>query len=211
MGERICAINDCGRPVYGHGWCSMHYTRHRRYGDPLTLVRDKSRSPAAKFAAQVEPVGGCLLWTGAVDHSGYGRFGRSFTAHRFAYEMANGPVPQGLILDHLCHNADASCVGGAACAHRRCVNPTHLEAVPQAVNTRRGIGGVRAAERAAAKTHCKHGHEFTAENTRLVASRSGRLVKQCRACHRERSRQRRQKGGADMAQHCHEEHARLAD
>lgn len=69
---------------------------------------------------------GCLLWRGTTDADGYGIFsaGRPYRAHRVSYTMAIGPIPDGLVLDHLCANP-------------RCVNPDHLEAVTPAVNNSR--------------------------------------------------------------------------
>ena len=81
--------------------------------------------------------------------------------------MFVGPLPDGLVLDHLCRN-------------RACVNPEHLEPVTQSVNLLRGET-VNAA--ASARTHCINGHEFSPVNTRI--SPSGRRV--CRSCGRARS------------------------
>lgn len=47
------------------------------------------------------------------------------SAYRYYYEQARGPIPSGLVLDHVCRNP-------------RCVNPAHLEPVTQAENLRRG-------------------------------------------------------------------------
>ena len=96
----------------------------------------------ARFVVKTET---CWIWQGKKDY-GYGRVGMNGThhrAHRLIYEALKGPIPEGLQLDHLCRN-------------RSCVNPNHLEPVTGAQNCRRGIGS---------KTHCKHGHEFTEENT----------------------------------------------
>lgn len=75
---------------------------------------------AARFWSKVDKSNpGCWPWTAYVDPSGYGRFrvdGRSAGAHRVAWELTNGPIPEGLILDHTCRN-------------RRCCNPDHLHAV----------------------------------------------------------------------------------
>ncbi|MFI7678537.1 HNH endonuclease signature motif containing protein [Actinophytocola sp. NPDC049390] len=86
----------------------------------------------------------CWLWTGGLDPAGYARFrddtGRKVYVHRWAYEHYVGPVPEGLVLDHLCRI-------------RHCSNPAHLEAVTQDENMRRGAH--------ATKTHCKHGHPMS--------------------------------------------------
>jgi len=54
------------------------------------------------------------------------------------YEAANGPIPDGIYPDHLCHTNDHDCPGGTSCPHRRCVNPDHLDAVGDEENRRRG-------------------------------------------------------------------------
>ena len=73
----------------------------------------------------------CWLWTASTVTGGYGRFrylGKLMLAHRAAYEMLIGPIPAGLVIDHLCRT-------------RRCVNPSHMEPVTQAVNISRGNTG----------------------------------------------------------------------
>lgn len=82
--------------------------------------------------------GGCLLWTGKINNRGYGVFwwrGRDVYAHRAAWEMERGPVPEGMQLDHRCRV-------------RNCVNVEHLEPVTPSENLRRG----HAARSAAAST-----------------------------------------------------------
>lgn len=92
----------------------------------------------ARFVAKIEfgDGHGCWLWTGARQSRGYGSIGhgprgavRTFLAHRVAYEWFVGPIPDGLQIDHVCHNLDSTCAGGTTCAHRLCVNPDHLEIV----------------------------------------------------------------------------------
>lgn len=96
---------------------------------------------------------GCWLWTASIKETGYGQFrldGRAQYAHRIAYELCVGPIPDGLQLDHLCRV-------------RHCVNPDHLEPVTQAENAARGSWAM--------KTHCPRGHEYTPENVYFNSGR----------------------------------------
>jgi hypothetical protein len=116
----------------------------------------------------------CWIWAKYIARTGYGQTfagGRVVYAHRHFYEQYVEPIPEGLQIDHLCRV-------------RSCVNPEHLEAVTQRENILRGnsLGALRARQ-----THCKHGHEFTPENTRIASNGTRR----CRACGRERSRRMR--------------------
>ena len=141
---------------------------------------------AERFWSKATKTDTCWLWDAALGRGGYGSFrsaGQSYRAHRYAYELCNGPIPDGLQVDHACHNEDPTCQGGEQCLHRRCINPAHLEAVTGAENTRRGK---TTAALNAAKTHCPQGHEFTPENTYLIKpSRTQRNgARGCRACRR---------------------------
>jgi len=126
------------------------------------------------FMAKIEedPIRGCWNWiAGQVGRSGYGAFRKS-RAHRVAYEMFRGPIPTGLEIDHLCRN-------------RKCVNPWHLEAVTRLINVRRGLAPKVAGQFNRNKTHCPRGHPYDDENTRIYQGR-----RQCRACDREKTKQR---------------------
>jgi hypothetical protein len=79
----------------------------------------------------------CWIWQRALNIDGYGMKNRA-SAHRLYYKKFKGPIPEGLELDHLCHER-GKCPGGITCPHRRCVNPDHLEPVASATNTHRGV------------------------------------------------------------------------
>lgn len=76
---------------------------------------------------------GCWIWQGQTERDGYGKINRAgnkvILAHRLSYEMHCGPIPGGCVVDHLCHT-------------RRCVNPKHLQAVPQSVNAQYHTDGI---------------------------------------------------------------------
>lgn len=123
---------------------------------------------------------GCIVWTGKKDSHGYAytRIPGGWRAvHRITYEEVHGPIPLGLVIDHLCRRRD-------------CVNPSHLEAVTSGENTRRGLPGVL-------RTHCKNGHPLSGDNLHQTPRR-----RTCRACDRRRHREmkERQQGGRTAAE-----------
>ncbi len=128
-----------------------------------------------------EPNTGCWLWIGAHHARGYGHMAwsdrKNRRAHQIAWETVNGPVPAGLELDHV------------VCDNPGCCNPAHLRAVTHQQNVTRARTGWR---QQAEKTHCKHGHEFTPENTRIVPGRyPERACRKCRCDITRRYRERK--------------------
>lgn len=142
---------------------------------------------------KIDPVSGCWICTLTKVRGGYARVSRSvdgkprsFLAHRYAYEHLVGPIPEGLDLDHTCH--DHACPSpGPDCPHRACCNPAHLEPTTRRENITRGQRPALTAASRSSATHCKKGHLFTAENTTMQGD-----YRRCRAClqAKEKRRQR---------------------
>ena len=123
-----------------------------------------------RFLARIEVMpDGC--WRRGIGQ-GYGRChgpdGRLAATHRLSYELFVGPIPDGLVIDHLCRNP-------------ACVNPAHLEPVTVRENILRGIGPSAICAR---RTHCVNGHPFDDENTLITEGGKRR----CRECNRRKSR-----------------------
>lgn len=142
--EVICKVSDCQNPIKARGYCWNHWLKS---GERKPY---RKRPAVDRFWPKVAKGDGpdaCWEWTGAKTRGGYGNFSIDsyhVMAYRFAYELANGPIPDGLTIDHLCRN-------------HGCVRPSHLEAVTAAENKRRGMGGPAVNAR---KTECHRGHPF---------------------------------------------------
>lgn len=122
-----CSVEGCGRltgiPGTARGYCSGHYHRWQRYGDPLQGGALRDHDPISRLARRIDfnGPGGCWVWIGAMFNTGYGNVDGITTSHRFMWETMVGPIADGLVIDHLCSN-------------RACCNPDHLEPVTQRVN-----------------------------------------------------------------------------
>lgn len=180
--ERLCDVPGCIGKHDAHGYCGPHAQMFRRCGDPLA----GNPTRAQRWMAKVDmdgPLhhdpsrGPCWRWTSTTSRSGYGAFsvdGSTVAAYKWGYEFIVGEVPDGLQLDHTCHDWRV-CEGGPGCPHRSCVNPSHLEVVTPQENWRRSNNLMAVNAR---KTHCIRGHEFTPENTYTTA----RGRRSCRRC-----------------------------
>lgn len=137
-----CKHGACTGTAEKAGYCNAHYIRQRR-GRPMdALIRRASDDPA-RFWQKVDKGSSCWEWTAFRGADGYGRFMVDRTprlAHRVAFEDANGPIPDGMEIDHMCHN-------------HGCVNPAHLRLATRSLNAQNmsgarvdsstGIRGVR--------------------------------------------------------------------
>lgn len=166
-----CTVDGCEKAVKATGLCLAHYKRKAKYGSPTG--RPHKPTAAESFAAKITPGdGGCWQWIGTMHAAGYGVFrhdGQQWLAHRWSFEHHIAPVPDELVIDHLCRN-------------RACVNPWHMEPVTNEENLRRGLGyslqnGMRSC--------CVNGHEYTPENTYTDPTKG---TVRCRTCARDRQR-----------------------
>lgn len=143
------------------------YTRKRRDGEPPRIVYDEVTCSVAGLC------GPCHVFRGAKTSSGYGSVKlpmpskKTICVHKYVWELANGPVPDGLELDHLCRV-------------RACCNVRHLRAVTHRVNcTENSVSPLANNFR---KTHCKNGHPFDAENTYIRREKGKHNGRRCKKC-----------------------------
>lgn len=128
-----------------------------------------ARPPEERFWSHVVKLScECWFWAAGISKNGYGVFDGHFSAHKFAYELVKGKVPDGLQLDHKCHN-------------RFCVNPDHLEPVTASENVKRGLLPELTRQMMLSKTHCPQGHPYDLFNTTFYHGR-----RYCKTCNNER-------------------------
>lgn len=119
----------------------------------------------------IDPVSGCWKVAGNLDKGGYARVAGE-GAHRVVYKLLAGPIPDGLVLDH---------VRARGCTWRCCAWPAHLEPVPPVVNVMRGNSPHAINAR---KERCDNGHEFDLYTTYYKPNGN----RDCRICIRARVR-----------------------
>ncbi len=140
----------------------------------MSFRRSLNARPRAKSLIEAAlrdvPMGGPGCWEPerAVTGLGYHRIrykGKVYGLHRLTWELVNGPIPEGLEIDHLCRNPS-------------CVRPSHLEPVTHRVNQERGFG---APSLNAKRTHCVRGHALSGDNLRK-ADIEKKGHRRCRIC-----------------------------
>lgn len=121
---RVCDFDGCHRQHDANGFCSGH-NMQRYKGRELKPLRVWEYKSLADMMLKSETAGDCVLWTGTLDKSGYGRMGfqreRNVLVHRVAYFLSTGEDINGSQIHH-------------TCATRRCFNPEHLQRASKADN-----------------------------------------------------------------------------
>lgn len=124
-----CSVKGCTNSHGARSYCPKHYARFMAHGDPN--YEPRKRTPSQRFWAFVDKSGECWEWNGGATNHGYGVFGlapkKMILAHRYAYEEAAGPIPEGMVIDHICHRTS-------------CVRPLHLRAVTRKQNQENRFG-----------------------------------------------------------------------
>ncbi len=199
MVKGTCSVDGCSGPPYRRGLCGPCYRRVLRSGGfPQKTIEDR-------FWEKVDQRGdGCREWMAHRTARGYGVFvetvnGTTFhrAAHRVAWRLVYGTIPEGLIVCHSCDNPP--------CCHlidipvsERVIDPVHgvwtnhdgraghlwlgTDADNSADRDRKGRNGSRN------KTHCPQGHPYTEANTKWQTGRNGQRWRICRLCNNETQR-----------------------
>lgn len=129
---KVCTLYGCDRKLLATNVCRFHYTRIRATGH-VTPPRKRTFSEAYEKYV-VENSNGCLVWTGYLNDNGYGIHNvntqgvvRGRRVHRMAWLLSGRYIPEGYVIDHVCHN-------------RACVNISHLRAITHAENGQNRAG-----------------------------------------------------------------------
>lgn len=180
MSSADCGTCDhrCGNHEDNDGPCTVRFGRPSDMNIcPCTAFDGETIEVLLRtkvYPRLIQMPNGCLEWPGA-KRGAYGiimsRNRDQLLVHRLVYEHEIGPIPDGLVIDHLCRNT-------------LCANAAHLEAVTIGENVLRGTGP---SALNAVKTHCVHGHEYAADNTYLRPNGD----RECRTCRRTQGRERK--------------------
>lgn len=140
--------------------------------DTLQFRTDRPGFIESFWARVTKKPGGCWEWSASRNGLGYGivwNGEKLLLAHRVAFTLTHGPIPRGLVIDHICRNV-------------ACVNPEHLQLVTQRENTLRGNSPNAISYRT---NTCRRGHSLDGTYVKPDGRR------QCRQCGAAREAARR--------------------
>lgn len=206
--RKPCAADDCSLETTTE-YCRKHQECLDKHGN--LLGRRPKGSEEFRFWFRVDKSADCWTWTAA---RGAGKFDYGYfwtdskklvKAHRYSYALANGPIPEGMVICHRCDNPP-------------CVRPDHLFLGTQKDNIR-DMDAKGRGRRMAKRTHCPKGHPYDEANTALRKD-GAQACRACRKLWRETSRARRvaesagvacPQCGADSRQPCMSRFGTMAD
>lgn len=123
MAITLCSFEGCDRKLHGKGLCEAHYHQQRR-GSKLVPLREQ-RTVEWRLDQKTNKTDSCWLWEGATTGLGYGHLntkGKMIGTHVLSYERYKGKIPEGMLVDHMCHV-------------KNCVNPEHLRLASRSQNS----------------------------------------------------------------------------
>lgn len=182
---KICEVKDCGRKARAKNQCDYH-CRLRCRGEEMRPLRERRGGGTMPrivcdevYCPNHDLFGPCHVYRGNKLKSGYGivsvksiRPGMtSMVVHRWCWEREVGPIPEGLVIDHMCRN-------------KSCCNVDHLRAVTYRINAIENSESVAAKNEA--KTHCYKGHPFTEESLIFVKGKKRRVCWECEELYKPR-------------------------
>lgn len=178
--------------------CAADRARERRAAKPARepgvreyRPRGMTREQLVDWGLEGQGGDGCWHWRGKQPNKGDGYYtvavgDTTISAHRLVYEVRVGPVPEGYVVDHTCHDP-AVCAEGF-CPHRACCRPDHLAAVTYRQNV---TGGRRRAR----PDVCKYGHDLA---DAYIDKRGARHCRQCTVDRQAAAREAEREGRVDQ-------------
>lgn len=175
--KKVCEFPGCNGKYHAHGLCAGH-RQQQANGNALTVIkprRPRGTPPIIRYTEQPCSEWGlsqglttpCHIFQGYIGENGYGQVGlngKVVGVHVYVWEITNGKIEKGMMIDHVCHV-------------RPCCNLGHLRNVTPKQNTTENVVGA-VWQKNLDKTHCPHGHEYAPSNTYRNA-RGGRRCKIC--------------------------------